>query len=335
MRPPAKQIRRRRKKAIRRIRNRENPERQKQTLRKRPLKRSLTRKTSPKKKKDDESQDADGEAEKKEKKEKKKKPKEETEDTEKKTAESEDASETSGTKKETEKDPEKKQKKKGDKDKKTKKGKEDDDGAWFSDTSKEAQEARRQAEIEEMKNISKAEAVLASSDNKIDDPVQLLRIFLSKKREVSEIVSELRRVQLARGLDDTQRLKILLEAFVNADEPAKVPTALSSQATVLKKFAVDKTSSGVLISCLEEMVGVTHPKLIPRTPHILQALYEADVLSEDAILSWADAPPEAAWTVKKEIAINVRSKATPFIEWLRNAEEENDGADDEEEEDES
>jgi len=186
-----------------------------------------------------------------------------------------------------------------------------------------------------MKNISKAEAVLASSDNKIDDPVQLLRIFLSKKREVSEIVSELRRVQLARGLDDTQRLKILLEAFVNADEPAKVPTALSSQATVLKKFAVDKTSSGVLISCLEEMVGVTHPKLIPRTPHILQALYEADVLSEDAILSWADAPPEAAWIVKKEIAINVRSKATPFIEWLRNAEEENDGADDEEEEDES
>lgn len=50
-----------------------------------------------------------------------------------------------------------------------------------------------------MKNISKAEAVLANVDNKIgrfhcplmscisscvDDPIQLLRIFLAKKRDV-------------------------------------------------------------------------------------------------------------------------------------------------------
>jgi len=180
-----------------------------------------------------------------------------------------------------------------------------------------------------MKNISKAEAVLANVDNKIDDPVQLLKIFLSKKRDVSEIISELRRVQLARGLDDTQRLKIFLETLINADEPTKVSGALAAQAEVLKKLAGDKTS-GVLISCLEEMVGVTHPKLLNRIPHILQALYEVDVLSEDSILTWANAPPESAWIVKKEVAVSVRKKATPFIEWLQNAEE---GEEDEEDED--
>jgi len=226
-------------------------------------------------------------------------------------------------------------KKTGDKDGKEKKSKKkkDDEGEWFSDTSKEAQEARRQAEIEEMKNISKAEAVLANVDNKIDDPIQLLRIFLSKKRDVSEIVSELRRVQLARGVDDTQRLKIFLESLINADDPAKVPAALVSQANVLQKLAAsDKNFGSVLISCLEEMVGVTHPKLLSRIPHILQALYEADVLSEDSILSWANAPPEAAWIVKKEVAISVRKKAEPFIQWLKNAEEDGEGDDEEEEE---
>ena len=82
---------------------------------------------------------------------------------------------------------------------------------------------------------------------------------------------------------------------------------------------------------------VPDPNLAPNlTPamypdsQVLKELYDGEVLSEEAILQWADEKAEAT---EEERAF--LSKAAPLIQWLRTAEsdEEEEGEGDDEDED--
>jgi len=163
----------------------------------------------------------------------------------------------------------------------------------------------------------------AKADNKSESPVTILKVFMaSKDRTADEIIGELRRLQLSRGLDDSQRVKTLLEAMVDTTQPQQVASIFKHHASLLKQLTSDKKSTSVFLACLEELVGVIEKKkILPRIPLILQTLYETDVLSEDALLAWHTAPPESSWLVNKKVATQVRLQAKPFIDWLKSAEE--------------
>jgi hypothetical protein len=70
--------------------------------------------------------------------------------------------------------------------------------------------------------------------------------------------------------------------------------------------------------CMQEVILARSADLLRATPVVLQALYEADVLEEDAIVTWAASPAVDA---------GLLARAKPFLDWLATAEE------DEEEED--
>ena len=101
------------------------------------------------------------------------------------------------------------------------------------------------------------------------------------------------------------------------------PTPLPGSTRTQRENVKPKVSAAVLIGCVEEFAGVADKRLLPRLPIILQALYDADVLEEEAILKWASSPPEASW-VTKDVAIAARKAAKPFADWLQNAESEED-----------
>jgi len=198
---------------------------------------------------------------------------------------------------------------------------------WFSDTSKEAQKRRKEAEFENVVNDGQklVDEILSSakSDNKTESPVTTLKVFLAaRERAVDEILSELRRLQLSRGLDDSQRIKTLLEALIDTSSAAEVPNQFKKYAPLLRKLAADKNSALLLLTCIEELVGVIDKKLLPRVPVILQTLYENDVIEEETLLLWHSSPPESSWLVNKKVATTVRERAKPFIDWLKEAEEE-------------
>lgn len=172
---------------------------------------------------------------------------------------------------------------------------------------------------EVLKNAEK----MTSEPSTDKSPVQVLKSFISSgKRTPDEIQDELKRLQLARGLTEPQKVSALLAAIIDPTDPKTVGKQYTNNAALLKLFAPNRLTAATLLNCLEEQVGLVERKLLPRTALILQALYEANVLEEEAIVAWYSSPPESAWLVNKDVAAAVRAKAAPFISWLQEAEEE-------------
>jgi len=125
---------------------------------------------------------------------------------------------------------------------------------------------RKELELQSLELSESAKAVeeilvSAKADNKIESPVTILKVFIaSRDHTVEEIVGELKRLQLSRGLDDSQRVKILLEALIDTSNPATVVPQFAKHAALLKKLASDKNTGNVLLVCIEELVGVIEKK---------------------------------------------------------------------------
>jgi len=204
--------------------------------------------------------------------------------------------------------------------------KEKKETAWFMDSSKEAQQRRKDEEFAELVGKKSAGTSLTKESLKDETPVNILKFFIETRETPTpdDIASEVRRLQLSRGLDDPQKIKVLLEAIIDTSVPKKVPSEYKKNASTLRKFTRDNQGKTLLIYCIEDQIGVAKPLLLSRMPMILQELYDVDVLDEDTIVQWAQSPPEQSWMVPKDVAERARLKAKPFVDWLLEAEEESD-----------
>lgn len=202
-----------------------------------------------------------------------------------------------------------------------------------TDTSKEAQRIRQQAEFEELKSKNAANREIETlldtvkiSGGAIDSPVTVLKIYLADpNRTYDQIAAELKRIAISRDLDDAHRVQTLVQALIDPTEPKTVKTQFAKHAKLLAHFTKkEERGATLLLNCIEDLTGVTERKLLKFVSPILMSLYESDVLSEDAITTWYNSPPESSWLVSKEVAQEIRVKAKPFIDWLQTADEEED-----------
>ena len=77
----------------------------------------------------------------------------------------------------------------------------------------------------------------------------------------------------------------------------------------------------------ERFVGNEHPKLIPQVPKILLAYYQEDLISEDVLKAWC--PKASTRYVELSTSKKVRKAAEPFLQWLENAESDEDESEEE------
>lgn len=68
----------------------------------------------------------------------------------------------------------------------------------------------------------------------------------------------------------------------------------------------------------ERFVGNEHPKLVPEVPKILLAFYQEDLISEAVLKNWGSKASKKY--VDLATSKKVRKSAEPFLEWLENAE---------------
>lgn len=209
--------------------------------------------------------------------------------------------------------------------------------AWYADTSAEAQEARKQAELNTMKKINReVDAILANArlENAERSPTTLFKVFMASApegtvRSVAEIQSEAQRLQIAHSLDETKLIKTLIEALIDTSDLKAVPAQFTKHAEILALYTTRGASQ--LLQCLEEFVGVIEPGLLQRIPIILKNLFDAEVLTDEAIISWYDMPPENSWLVNKTVSAKVRQHAAPLVSWLQEVDEDDEEEDEEEE----
>ena len=78
----------------------------------------------------------------------------------------------------------------------------------------------------------------------------------------------------------------------------------------------------------ERFVGNEHPDLVPEVPKILLAYYQEDLISEAVLKNWGSKASKKY--VDLAVSKKVRKSAEPFLEWLENAEsDEEEGSEEE------
>lgn len=77
----------------------------------------------------------------------------------------------------------------------------------------------------------------------------------------------------------------------------------------------------------ERFVGNEHPKLVPEVPKILLAYYQEDLISEAVLKNWGSKASKKY--VDLATSKKVRKSAEPFLEWLENAESDDEGSEEE------
>jgi hypothetical protein len=203
---------------------------------------------------------------------------------------------------------------------------------WFTDLSAEAKQKRKEAERSARTELNpKVEAILEAArlENKEDSCTTLLQVFLaSGDRNVLEITSEVQRLKLAHNLDDPKAIKVVLESILDFSDIKSVSGQFTAHAALLQHFA--RKHPSVFMGCIEELVGVIQPRLLPRTPIILKALFDAEIVSDQELIIWYELSSESSWLVNKSVAAEVRRRAEPLIGWLRDvdSDEESDESED-------
>lgn len=107
----------------------------------------------------------------------------------------------------------------------------------------------------------------------------------------------------------------------------KIVKQIPSRAGLLKKLITSERHEKAFLGGTERFVGQDHPALITQVPAILLGFYQHDLVSEETLKAWGSKAS------KKYVDIStskkVRKAAQPFLEWLENAESEEESEEEE------
>ena len=190
-------------------------------------------------------------------------------------------------------------------------GEEDDD--FLEDTSPEAV-ARRQQEL--AANAGAISKLLEDGDE--DHPREVFARYVTEnalKVPHSQILAK------ANELDVRMDKACVVMVQVLFNEKILTEKQVAKYAPLFRVFSKHEKSEKSILGGTERLVGIVYPSLLPKTPLILKELYENDLVSEDAFLLWAD-KLNKKYIDDKALAKSIRKKAEPFINWLREASEE-------------
>lgn len=195
--------------------------------------------------------------------------------------------------------------KKEKKEKKSKKEKKDkdeaddeDDVVWYTDTSEEAAKKRREALLPPAV-VQKFEGTATSAANQ-------------QEAQISEMITNFDKLKLYKAdnnLADDAWVKLLWNVMFNGKD---VKIELSKHRPILTKFTRSKLGQLNLLKCIEGYAPSMGDQLKKQLPGLLKEFYDADVLVEEFIIQWSD---------KECVDASVKAAATPFVTWLKEAEE--------------
>mmetsp|Transcript_8874 Transcript_8874/g.15368 ORF Transcript_8874/g.15368 Transcript_8874/m.15368 type:complete len:467 (-) Transcript_8874:612-2012(-) len=199
----------------------------------------------------------------------------------------------------------------------------------------ELEEAKRKTEREERKRLEEEARVQAAAEAAAlavelerlaleQVGVQAVRDLLSGGASPAEVAAKVRTLEAPGGL--TGNMRLLYVALLGATpEGAKLSDSIKAHKAVLAALAKDQPSQLAQLIALEHYLAVASPDRAKEAPLALKALYDEDLVEEDIILAWAAKKDAAAILgLTAEATSGVRRAAAPFVEWLQEADEDDD-----------
>jgi len=93
-----------------------------------------------------------------------------------------------------------------------------------------------------------------------------------------------------------------------------------AQLPTLRQYIAQDTQQNAALLLNALCTVLPGEKLLTVAGHIFQTLYEGDIMAEDAILQWYDAPVASTAAAADDVK-SVKAKLTEFIDWLKTADE--------------
>lgn len=183
----------------------------------------------------------------------------------------------------------------------------DDD--WAVDMSKEAIEARAR----ELEALS-----LNDGQNKFNDLGEwLLNKGKDSKDDLPSDVEIYKKIAELDIIDSPETIQVLAQVLFDDDILEQIEEHLGLLAKLINH---NEKSEKAFLGGLERYLGLENPSLIPVLPKVLVKVYDKDLISEEVILEWGSKVSKKY--VPKDVSKKVRKAAKPFINWLKEADEE-------------
>lgn len=177
---------------------------------------------------------------------------------------------------------------------------------------------------DEMRNMKVDENV------ELDDPVEDLEKLLNTIASLSadEQVEKIREHQKVNCFDEPLTFQYFFKAAVKGSMAKQVKGQLKMIKKLIKS---DRDGQWLILSLIEERCEV-FPENIKDVSATLMQLYDEDILEEETILTWHEKGVSQLIALADQRASrDARKGADKFVEWLKNAEEEDVDDDDDDE----
>jgi translation initiation factor 5 len=158
----------------------------------------------------------------------------------------------------------------------------------------------------------------------IDDRMKMFQKFVTEKFKAGLLDPKVVMMEAER-LDVKDEAVVVLCHVLFAADPLQVANEQiikSNRALFLRFTLKNHRAQRHLLGGLEQIVVQRKKDLLPKVPRILKLFYDEDILEEEQILKWGEKSQKKY--VTKEDNKEIRSKAEPFLKWLKEAEEESD-----------
>lgn len=195
----------------------------------------------------------------------------------------------------------------------------DDDVVWHTDTSKEAVEQRRKDMLDNTSEI--AAKLLSTTVTERPDPLVSMHALLETKPTTAQILEQLQKEREAHSLDDEQTARLAFLALFDANVYKQIQT---DKLDVIKKVATNAAGEAGVLGGFTD-IAKKDTDVHKVVPHVLQYLYNEDVVSEEEVKKWHSTRTKGDTKLKQAAQV--------FVTWLETAEEE-DSDEDEDDEDE-
>ena len=198
---------------------------------------------------------------------------------------------------------------------------EDKEVQWSVDMSEEAIKARAKALPEDLKSTLVIDEDNEDGEGGGKTGYDELGDWIDEQAKELGGVSKIEDVDVYKkakdlGVESKHRTPTVLAMSLFDDNIVK---QIEPRAPLLKKVIGDsERHQKAFLGGIERFVGETHPKLIPTVSAILLQIFQEDIVSEEVIKGWGSKASKKY--VDLQTSRKVRKSAEKFLEWLENAE---------------